>query len=253
MKKSFVLLLVITLFIPTGTSALTKNESSNMEEKIVSKVEKFYKTISKTNNMVLNTNNNGIENNSYSIEITKEEYENSNNTATTRAAYVETTYKKLTSTISQNGSYYRYKAELNWKSIPSTRSYDIIGIGFYPSVKLRTSTTFSQYYCFSDGTCKTDSSNYPQIFSNGAGTSFKIPSGNLTTLKQTFYFDVEKANSSTVISQIAAADYSHATKSVTSNNAKNYTVNTSGINLGSSITSSYDAINTANATWNGNW
>ena len=79
-------------------------------------------------------------------------------------------------------------------------------------------------------------SYFPQTFSGGSGTSFKLPTGALTALKATFYFDVIKTDSSaTIYGQLAASDYSHATSSVTADQSKNYTVTNSGIVLGSSI------------------
>ena len=63
---------------------------------------------------------------------------------------VETTYKKVVSTLSKNSNYFRYKISVTWKNIPSTRSYDIIGIGFLGSVKVRNDLNFIQEYrcCF---------------------------------------------------------------------------------------------------------
>lgn len=251
-KKIIILLLTLSFIIPNSANALSINEETQVDTNIVSQTVKYYKTVSRNNNILLSTStDNNID--SYTVEISKEEYETANSSIQFNSAYVETTYKKLTSTILQNGSKYRYKAELNWKKFPSTRSYDIIGIGFYPSVKLSSTIYFNQYYCISGGNCYTLSKYTPQTFSSGIGASFKVPEGNLTTLKQTLYFDVEKSSSATIIKQIAAADYSHATKTVSETNAKKYTVDTLSIDLDSSISGSYDAISTATATWNGSW
>lgn len=49
------------------------------------------------------------------------------------SGYTETNYKKMTTTILKNGTKYKYQVLLNWKLLPATRSYDIIGIGHYKS------------------------------------------------------------------------------------------------------------------------
>jgi len=216
--------------------------------KVVSETTKYYKT-----ETILNGLN---KNNSITYEISKEEYdsvddENMRSNPTT----VETTYKSMTSTILANGSYYRYKNVLNWKKMPSTRSYDIIGIGFLQSVKVHSNTTyFNQYYCYSSGGCYTTTTNYPQIFVSGAGTSFALPTGSLSTLRETFYFDVEKNTTNTITLQYAFADYSHATTTVSLADSKKYSVvQSGGIFLNTSISGYYDSITTADSSWTGTW
>ena len=81
-----------------------------------------------------------------------------------------------------------------------------------------------------------------------------MPSGNLNTLRETFYFDVEKNTNNTITTQKAYADYSHATSSVTLTNSQNYSViQSGGIVLDTSISSYYDSMATAVATWTGSW
>ena len=221
------------------------------EENIVYEDTKYYKTI----NYRLLSNEKEF---SYTTIVSKEEFDNADlmeNSKSTlsNSATVETTYKKMTTTIVQNGSYYKYKNVLMWKNIPSTRSYDIIGIGFYPSVKVKGSTHFEQYYCYTSGSCTTTTTNYPQVFSTGAGTSFLLPNGNLSSLKQTFYFNVEKNTSATIIRQVAAGDYSHATSSISLSNSKKYSINSNGILLNGSVVNYYDEISQATAIWEGTW
>lgn len=247
MKRLFALFIFTFLLIPNFVVNANSIENSYV---LVSQTEKYYKSISCNNLYDFRSLDS---NNSYTIEISEEEYNNADGNTTLANATIETTYKKLVSSIYQNGTRYRYKAELTWKNMPSTRSYDIIGIGHYASVSLNTGPYFSLYYCKTDGTCNTTNSYYPQTFSTGAGASFKLPTGSLTDLVATFYFDVVKTNNVTVYGQLAAADYSHATRSVTANQAMDYTVGTGGINLGSGISNKYDAVSTANATWEGSW
>lgn len=198
-------------------------------------------------------------NNSYSEEITKEEYDNFdlNNLIVPldySNGYVETNYKKMTCSIVKNGSVYRYKVVLEWKTMPSTRSYDIIGIGFPASVKPQSSLAFNQNYCYTNGSCYTGVSYTPYIGVNGVGASFALPTGALSSLKQTLYVDMVKSDSSsTILRQYAYGDYSHATKSISYDNSRKYVVSSGGIVLNSSINDYYDTINTANATWSGTW
>lgn len=240
MKKALILVLFLSLLIPNISYAKETNDSD-----ILYQSTKYYKT-------VINKNENQIISNT--MEISQQEYDNYKQISNPKAS-VETIYKKIISTISVNGNYYRYKANLNWKSIPSNRSYDILGIGFYSSVKVKNNNVyFSQNYCLTSGSCYTTYTHSPQIFNKGAGTTFHLPSGNLSSLSEEFYFDVEKNTNSTIINQMAAADHSHAIQSISLTNAKKYTVSGSaGIVLNSSITSYYDAINPAIEYWSGSW
>lgn len=234
--------------------------ASSSEYELVSESTKYYKTVTyyrndiSLSNIMLNANYIPY---SETIEITEDEYLNAdedNYIIYANPVSVETTYKKMTSSILSNGSYYRYKNVLVWKNMPATRSYDIIAIGFFQSVKLHGSSYFLQEYCYTSGTCSSTTSNSPQVFSSGAGTTFKLPTGTLSSLSQTFYFDVEKNTTSTIASQYAYSDYAHATSTISLANAKKYTVSQSlGIVLDSSVESYYDTISTANASWSGSW
>ena len=249
MKKILSIVFLFGLMLmPNLLFADTVDESNP-----VSSETKYYKTVTYYDNSpYLISTLDGYE--SITTEVSEEEYNLAIPDENTRGdAAVETTYKRLESTIYKNGNYYRYKATLNWKLMPSKRSYDIIAIGFYSSVKVHSNLVlFSQYYCKTSGSCYTSSTNTPQVFTNGAGTSFALPSGDLTTLRQTFYFDVEKTGSGTLVSQIAAGDYAHATSSISLTNSKKYSVGAGGIQHNGN-SSYYDAIGAATATWSGSW
>lgn len=254
MKKFLIyVIMFFSVFVPFNVLAVDLSEE-NFE--VVSQVEKYYKTTTNINENEFSTMSlNNVEFNSITEEITEDEYnsftesENLINVSGT----IETTYKKLTTSILSNGSYYRYKAVLTWKNMPKVRSYDTIAIGYYASVKPRTSLYFSQSYCFTDGSCSTTTAYYPHTFTAGSSATFKLPSGSLSSLSQTFYFDVKKAVDATVIQQNASGDYSHATKSISATNAQKYTVSNTGIHLDSSISGYYDDINVARAIWTGTW
>ena len=79
-----------------------------------------------------------------------------------------------------------------------------------------------------------------------------MPEGNLSKLETTLYFDVKKNTDSTITSLYAAADYSHATKSVTVAQSKKYSVRSNGILL-EGVDAYYDGMSSAVASWYGNW
>lgn len=247
MKKYLVILnLFALLLIPNKVFA----EEEFVE---VSSTTKYYKTITYYEDSGFYTTNEDSDSSvrSYTVEVTEEEYYNHDNGINPQSTTVTTEYKKMVSSISSNGSKYRYRVVLDWQQIPKTRSYDIIGIGHPKDVKLSGDLHFAQDYCTNDG-CSCTVSYTGTKSSTGATSTFKLPSGTLTALIQTFYFDVEK-NASTVTSQSAYGDYSHATKTITKTNALKHTVGTSGIKLKSEISSYYDSISYALARWTGSW
>ena len=102
-KKLFVTLLISLFVMPVLAFAEENNDFS-----LVSEETKYYKTVTP----LFSSRNS----HSTTYEISKEEYdavdlESQRSNPTTYA----TTYKSMTSSIIQNGSYYRYKNVLNWK------------------------------------------------------------------------------------------------------------------------------------------
>ncbi len=220
-------------------------------ETILAEQTKYYKTIYFDNELTYMMNNSNI---SRTLEITKDEYDSYEKDKYSLNGTIETEYKKLTVTISSINSYYRYKVNLEWKSIPKIRSYDTIAIGFPASVKPKLRPIFSEDYCTDKGKCY-NTTGYHFLYSgdNGVGVTFQVPTGNLKSLNQTLYVDMQKNTSSTIIAQYAYGDYAHAVKTISLNNAQKYKVNTGGIIYEDTSITYYDAISTAKATWNGNW
>ena len=249
MKRSLKLTALLFVFL---MPFVVKAEENKEYEAIT---QKYYKTVTVIPNDLSLYSDNYIV--SQTTEVTEEEYNSATKEMNTRGSTIattETTYKKMTTTIAQNGNYYRYKVVLTWKLMPSTRSYDIIGIGFPSNVKVAATPGFNQHYCVTGGSCYTTGTYSPYTGTYGAGASFKVPSGTLDSMKQTFYVDVEKNNPNTTLTlQRAYGDYAHAQYSVTSSEAKNYYVETGGIVLDSSIDPDYDSINCAMSEWTGTW
>ena len=256
MKKSLLFLAAVAAILcPTLVHAQEMPTIESTEEPLA-ETTKYFKTVTNLDEARLQINSIGENERqaSYSVEISEEEYNNApTEPERGNPASIETTYKKLTTTISPNGSLYQYKAVLFWKTIPSVRSHDIIGIGMPSNVKVSGYTAFQQYYCYSGGNCYTSGSHTPSTGTYGAGTVYQLASGTLTTLKATFYFDIAKNTSSTITGLSAAGDYAHATSTISLNNAQNYSVTGGGLSLNSSISGYYDSIQSAIATMSVYW
>ncbi len=235
MKKTLLILLML-LIIPVVIEAQEKSES------------RYFKTTTYYNNFI-STNSNTIIL-STTEEISEEEF-NKADISNTKATTVETTYKKMTAKLTFTSGSYKYSGELYWKNIPSTRSYDIFGIGFKSNI-LPTNINFSQEYCIGVS-CYVSTTKTLKTFTNGIGVTFKLPTGNLVSLKQNFSFIAQKKYNQSITSQQCVVDYAHATHSVTSNQAQNYTMDLAGLHLDSSIINKYDTINYASVTWSGSW
>ena len=246
MKKfSLVMFLFLVLFLNSKVNAQTIDSSL----KLVSENVKYYKIITVNNNNLAKT----FIDNSVVEEISKAEYESSNSVIPYSDGRVETNYKKLTSSIYQTSYGYRYQAQLEWKTIPSNRSYDILAIGFAPNVAINSTINFNQYYCFSSGDCRNNSASYLKSTSTGGGAFYKLPEGSLTTLKSSIYFDVRKNVNAVIKVQNAYADSSHSVSSISSSYSQSYNINSSGIVLDSSIKNSFDSIPVSVANWSGRW
>lgn len=215
-------------------------ENKDANANLVSKNTRYYKTIYTD-----------LAGNPYNVEITKDEYENQPN-GNARAT-VNTEYKQMTSLLSQNGNKFRYKVSLGWKNMPSTKSFDIIGVGFDDDVYIDSSVYFNFYWCTSSGNCTTDASYYnKKNTSTGGAAVFDFPD-NAVSLSATLYYDVSKNTSNTITSLRMCGDYAHATSNVSVGSISNYNITYDGLLLGSSIISKYDEIPCAISTWSGSW
>lgn len=215
-------------------------ENKDLDATLVAKNQKYYKTIYTD-----------LVGNSYSTEITEEEYENQP-TMNTRGT-VETQYKLMVTTISQNGNKFRYKVNLGWKDMPSKRNYDIIGVGFDDDVYIDSAVNFFTYWCNSYGTCLTDQTyaNKKKTSTGGAAV-FDFPDSAIS-LSATLFYDVSKNTSNTITRLEMYGDYAHATSNVSSSSVGDYYITHNGLELWSSIGAKYDAIPCAVSAWNGSW
>ena len=220
----------------------TFEQNKDIESTLEVQNQKYYKTVYTD-----------LSGNSYSTEISKEEYDNQSGNAP--RGTVTTSYKTMTSSLTRNSdNTFRYKVSLTWTNMPSTRSYDIIGVGFNNQVYISSLVNFAYYYCNSYNECTTSGLYYDKkTLSTGGSAVYKVPSGDLASLAATLYYDVSKNTTSTLTELSMYGDYAHATTNITPDLYKNHTVNNNGLQLYSSISTKYDAIPYAQSSWIGTW
>lgn len=258
MKKTKILTLLLMALLVLPISAFAEVDEDGLE--IVAEDTKYYKTVTVHRNDNSSAAINMPTSTSITTEVTEEEY---NSVVGTEAIItrdysttIETTYKSMTSTITQNGSYFRYKNVLNWKLMPATRGFDIMGIGIMSTVKpVNGSIYFNQEWSYTSGGGNSSGLGVSQTFSNGVGYAFPLPNVSINSLKETLYFDVEKNTPYTIIFQHAYGDYSHETDSSLSPLLLNnyYVSQSMGIVLDPSISGYFDEIQAADAYWTGSW
>ncbi len=146
---------------------------------------------------------------------------------------IETGYKTLR--IIKNGS--NITLLLTWKNMPSTRSYDVIGIRFN-GARLNGNIYYEQY-SFKDGKSYVDYTNYLQKFSNGFGFSFVLPSGNITKLEHMLEFKYTGSGR-------IYGTYQHSQKNISLSDSKKYTISSSGLGnvllFNDNVSSNFDAM-----------
>ena len=219
----------------------TYNLNKDLDATLISQTQRYYKT----------------EYSAYGIgtttEITPEEYYSSG-TPSLIAGTVQTTYKTVVSSIAQNGNKYRYNVAMGWKSMPSTRSYDIIGIGFFDDVYISSSVYFSYTWANASYQYTTSTQYYnKKSTSSGGAAVYKLPSGTIKMLAANLYYDVSKDTTNTITSLSICGDYAHATTDVNVSNVWDYSISINGIVLGATLNGSYDSIPCAMEYANVSW
>jgi hypothetical protein len=179
-------------------------------------------------------------------ELTEEEYDNYENTRTNlngNCSY-ETAAKKLFFVVIGGNSYNYASLTATWKYIPTTRSYDVIGLRGVGFDFRDGSQNGTQIYVLNG--------NYNMIsyhwngsntntFNNGAGISMNIVNSSISALQ----LEIESDIQDTVLNPIIFASYQHATSNLSLANSMNYTL---GNGLGnvfvypSNISSHYDGM-----------
>ena len=210
-------------YIQTMTSEDYENfKAKNININNLVKSEKYYKTeIDHLNNVVTNT------------EVTENEFNNYNPNVQTLSVsnFVETQYKKLSLTLSDNhNGYGDIFVGLLWKMIPSTRAFDVIAVRYVGMTDVD-GTQYGRQIWGTNG-------NYSYVEygwngtninrqDNGFGISMNITNDSTINYLENY---IESAVQFTGNFQWAGASYQHATSNTTLAQSKSYTLAEDGKN-----------------------
>ena len=200
-----------------------------------------------TNTTRYKTVKRGLE--SVTYVATEEEFQSRNEVRP--LGVVENYWRSVVTRITQIDSNYRYTVSTIWNTMPDERNYDVIAIGITSDVVRSTYPTFTRHYCDYDG-CYNSSIAAIKTADYGAGASFKVPSGTLTGLAATLYFDVVKDVSWTLTYQEFCGEYAHGTNTSLTD-SQNYTIATGGIGFGAAAVDKYVIMGCSYGTWTGTW
>ena len=219
--------LLTNIYSDAYIQTMTNEDYGNFKAKNINinnlvKSEKYYKTeIDHLNNVVTNT------------EVTENEFNNYNPNVQTLSVsnFVETQYKKLSLTLSDNhNGYGDIFVGLLWKMIPSTRSFDVIAVRYVGMTDVDGTQIGRQIW----GT----NGNYTYVNygwngtninrqDNGFGISMNITNDSTINYLENY---IESAVEFTGNFQWAGASYQHATSNTTLAQSKSYTLAENGKN-----------------------
>lgn len=219
--------LLTNIYSDAYIQTMTNEDYENFKAKNINinnlvKSEKYYKTvIDHLNNAVTNT------------EVTENEFNNYNPNIQTLSVsnFVETQYKKLSLTLSDNhNGYGDIFVGLLWKMIPSTRSFDVIAVRYVGMTDVD-GTQYGRQIWGTNG-------NYTYVNygwngtninrqDNGFGISMNITNDSTINYLENY---IESAVEFTGNFQWAGASYQHATSNTTLAQSKSYTLAENGKN-----------------------
>ena len=181
-------------------------------------------------------------------ELTEEEFENYNPVMPlldNESASYESTAKRIVMAVVGGSTWNYVTVALTWKGIPSTRSFDVIGIRGYGLEFRNGSQTGQQIYTLNGEYTIIDYAwNGTNIkkHDNGFGISMNIVNSDINHLQATVECDVKP----TITHPTVYTSYQHAVANVTLAQSQNYTLG--GAGLGSvfvfpySISQKYDGM-----------
>ena len=219
--------LLTNIYSDAYIQTMTNEDYENFKAKNINinnlvKSEKYYKTvIDHLNNAVTNT------------EVTENEFNNYNPNVQTLSVsnFVETQYKKLSLTLSDNhNGYGDIFVGLLWKMIPSTRAFDVIAVRYVGMTDVD-GTQYGRQIWGTNG-------NYTYVNygwngtninrqDNGFGISMNITNDSTINYLENY---IESAVEFTGNFQWAGASYQHATSNTTLAQSKSYTLAEDGKN-----------------------
>ena len=219
--------LLTNIYSDAYIQTMTNEDYENFKAKNINinnlvKSEKYYKTeIDHLNNVVTNT------------EVTENEFNNYNPNIQTLSVsnFVETQYKKLSLTLSDNeNGYGDIFVGLLWKMIPSTRAFDVIAVRYVGMTDVD-GTQYGRQIWGTNG-------NYSYVEygwngtninrqDNGFGISMNITNDSTINYLENY---IGSAVQFTGNFQWAGASYQHATSNTTLAQSKSYTLAENGKN-----------------------
>ena len=219
--------LLTNIYSDAYIQTMTNEDYENFKAKNINinnlvKSEKYYKTvIDHLNNVVTNT------------EVTENEFNNYNPNVQTLSVsnFVETQYKKLSLTLSDNhNGYGDIFVGLLWKMIPSTRSFDVIAVRYVGMTDVD-GTQYGRQIWGTNGNYTYVNYGWNGTIINRQDNGFGI-SMNITNDSTINYLEnyIGSAVEFTGNFQWAGASYQHATSNTTLAQSKSYTLAENGKN-----------------------
>ena len=240
----------------------TFNKYKDIEATIVAQKKQYVKTTTRMRNGIQTHTSQILTEDEMNAEVQAEKERNPYSLRGATGTYyngaAQNSYKIIFTTSAYLSTYdvMRYKLDTYWQMMPTTRSYDIIGIGI-EAAKVQIDSLID---CRQDWRTSSDVSGYntvcmPKTEGNGGSAMIDLPSGSLHILESYIYFTVDKIPGvNTVTSLTATGDYAHATLDVSSNAYNYYNVNyVNGIEIDNPYANSYDDMNEAKAYFEGTW
>ena len=203
----------------------------NMSEEKYNKIKDLnFDDITTTNKYVETVYNQSLQHTT-ERELTEEEFENYNPIMPlldNGSASYESTAKEILMAVIGGTTWNYVTVALTWKGIPSTRSFDVIGVRGYGLEFAEGSQAGEQIYTLNGEYTIIDytwNGTNIQKHDNGFGISMNIVNSDITHLQATVECDVKP----TVTHPTVYTSYQHAVASVTLAQSQNYTLGGSGL------------------------
>lgn len=165
-------------------------------------------------------------------EITEEEYNNFSTEVMPlledEGAYYATQVKELSLNVAGGTTWNYVVVTATWKGIPSTRSYDVIGIRGFDFEFRNGSQNGEQIYVLNNQYTTIDyawDGTNIRRHDNGFGISMNIVNSNITALQLTVECDVKATSNYPAV----YGSYQHAVQSLSLADSQNYTLSGSGL------------------------
>lgn len=229
--------------------------------------------------------------------LTEEEYNNCEDNIPVYVSYAsgytvhETTMKKLVTdiiSVTYNGSrHYRYRNDITYKSMPSTRSQDLFGIRIDSTVSVIPETAYAKLNYQVDETCSNTCSLQSDVYnysnsawkrsSTGYAVSMKLPENGvcalgdyipgqgpetsgtktISAINGYMYFTVQKLQSTIIQTLNAYGSYQHAKTTISLDSSLNFSIGLGGLGdvfvFSAAIKEKYDGMDGTHAYLNVNW